>query len=53
MLSFLFDLPGARQYNKQSSRRSSFSRGAWREAAENSGEQWFETKTFNVAVTVN
>ena len=53
MLSFLFDLPGARQYNEQSSRRSSFSRGTWREAAENSGEQWFETKTFNVAVAVN
>ena len=53
MFSFLFDLPGARQYNKQSSRRRFFSRGAWREAAENSGEQWFETKTFNVAVAVN
>ena len=52
MLSFLFDLPGARQYNKQSSRRSSFSRGTWRKAAENSGEQWFEKKpsTFVVAV---
>ena len=52
VLSFLFDLPGARQYNKQSSRRSSFSRGTWRKAAKNLVEQWFETETFNFAVAV-
>ena len=50
MLSFLFDLPGARQYNKQSSRRSSFSRGTWRKAAKNSGDLKQKPSTFTFAV---